>query len=87
MIPGVGKALKNMDIDNSVFNKTEAIIYSMTMNERENPAILNGSRKERIAKGSGTNLAEVNKLLKQFQESSKMMKMVASGNMPKMPRR
>ena len=87
MIPGVGKAMKNMDIDNSVFNKTEAIIYSMTMNERENPSILNGSRKERIAKGSGTNLAEVNKLLKQFQESSKMMKMVASGNMPKMPRR
>lgn len=87
MIPGVGKAMKNMDIDNSVFNKTEAIIYSMTVNERENPSILNGSRKERIAKGSGTNLAEVNKLLKQFQESSKMMKMVASGNMPKMPRR
>jgi len=87
MIPGVGKAMKNMDIDNSVFDKTEAIIYSMTMAERETPSILNGSRKERIAKGSGTNLAEVNKLLKQFQESSKMMKMVASGNMPKMPRR
>ncbi len=87
MIPGVGKAIKNLDIDNSVFNKTEAIIYSMTPEERQNPALLNSSRKTRIAKGSGTDLAEINKLLKQFQESSKMMKMVATGGLPKMPRR
>ncbi len=84
MIPGVGKALKDVEIDNSIFDKTEAIIYSMTPAERENPAILNGSRKTRIAKGAGTDLAEVNKLLKQFDQTSKMMKMVAKGNLPKM---
>lgn len=83
MIPGVGKALKDIDIDNSVFDRTEAIIYSMTPAERENPAILNGSRKARVAKGSGSDIAEVNKLLKQFEQTSKMMKMVANGNLPK----
>lgn len=87
MIPGVGKALKDVDIDNSVFSKTEAIIYSMTPAERENPEILNGSRKARIAKGSGTDLAEINRLLKQFEQTAKMMKMVANGNMPKVSTR
>lgn len=87
MIPGVGKALKDVDIDNSVFSKTEAIIYSMTPSERENPEILNGSRKARIAKGSGTDLAEINRLLKQFEQTAKMMKMVANGNMPKVSTR
>lgn len=86
MIPGVGKAMKNMDIDNSVFKKTEAIIHSMTFAEREDPSLLNGQRKARIAKGSGTDLAEINKLLKQFEQTSKMMKMVANNNLPKMPR-
>lgn len=84
MIPGVGKALKNTEIDNSVFTKTEAIIYSMTPYERENPDVLNGSRKIRIAKGAGTDIAEVNRLLKQFEQTSKMMRMVATGNLPKM---
>ncbi len=84
MIPGVGKALKNIDIDNSVFDRTEAIINSMTPYERENPQVLNGSRKTRIAAGSGTNMEEVNKLLKQFDQSAKMMKMVANGSMGKM---
>lgn len=86
MIPGVGKAMKNLDIDNSVFKKTEAIIHSMTVDEREDPSLLNGQRKARIAKGSGTDLAEINKLLKQFEQTSKMMKMVANNNLPKMPR-
>lgn len=86
MIPGVGKAIKNMDIDNSVFKKTEAIIHSMTIEERENPELLNGQRKARIAKGSGTDLAEINKLLKQFDQTSKMMKMVATNKLPKMPK-
>lgn len=86
MIPGVGKAIKNMDIDNSVFKKTEAIIHSMTIEERENPELLNGQRKARIAKGSGTDLAKINKLLKQFDQTSKMMKMVATNKLPKMPK-
>lgn len=85
MIPGVGKSIKDMDIDNSVFKKTEAIIYSMTVQERETPSILNGQRKARIAKGSGTDLAEINKLLKQFEQTSKMMKMVATNKIPQMP--
>lgn len=84
MIPGVGKALKDVDMDNSVFKQTEAIIQSMTPVERENPALLNGTRKMRIAKGSGTDVASVNRLLKQFDQTRKMMKMVASGNVPKM---
>lgn len=84
MIPGVGKALKDVDMDNSVFKQTEAIIQSMTPAERENPALLNGTRKMRIAKGSGNDVASVNRLLKQFDQTRKMMKMVASGNVPKM---
>jgi len=79
MIPGIGKAIKNTDIDDNAFRSIEAIIGSMTKEERENPAILNGSRKKRIAMGSGTNIQEVNKLIKQFEETCKVMKMVSSG--------
>lgn len=87
MIPGVGKAMKNVDLDDDAFKGVEAIIYSMTPAERENPALLNGSRRKRIALGSGSNIAEVNRLIKQFDEMRKMMKMVAKkgGAMPKMP--
>ncbi|MDR0953957.1 MAG: signal recognition particle protein [Rikenellaceae bacterium] len=77
MIPGVGKALKDIEIDDDAFKYTEAIIYSMTPAERENPALLNVSRKERIAAGSGRSLAEVNRLIRQFEDSRKMMKTVA----------
>ena len=76
MIPGVGKAIKDIDIDNDkAFKSTEAIILSMTPYERENPDIINGSRRKRIADGSGTSLQAVNQLLKQFESSRKMMKM------------
>jgi signal recognition particle subunit SRP54 len=74
MIPGMGKALKNMDVDEDSFKGIEAIIRSMTPEERENPKIIDGSRRKRIAQGSGTSVQEVNQLLKQFQETSKMMK-------------
>jgi signal recognition particle subunit SRP54 len=73
MIPGVGKAIKNVDIDDNAFKGVEAIIQSMTPEERSNPTILNGSRRTRIAKGSGTSIQEVNRLLKQFEETRKMM--------------
>lgn len=86
MIPGVGKAIKDIDIDDNAFKSIEAIIYSMTPEERTNPAILNGSRRQRIAKGSGTNLQEVNRLLKQFDQTRKMMKMVTDSKMGKMGR-
>jgi len=79
MIPGMGKAMKNTDIDDDAFKHIEAIIFSMTPEERENPALLNGSRRKRIATGSGTNIQEVNRLLKQFSETRKMMKMVSQG--------
>lgn len=79
MIPGVGKALKDVEIDDSAFKGIEAIIYSMTPEERKNPGILDSSRRMRIAKGSGTNIQEVNRLLKQFEETRKMMKMVTQG--------
>lgn len=85
MIPGVGKALKDVDIDDDAFKGVEAIIYSMTPKERENPDIINGSRRKRIADGSGTTVQEVNRLLKQFEESKKMMKMLSGGG--KMMRR
>ena len=84
MIPGVGKALKDIDIDDNAFKSIEAIIYSMTPAERSNPEILNGSRRTRIAKGSGTTIQEVNRLLKQFDQTRKMMKMVTSSKMGKM---
>lgn len=79
MIPGVGKQIKDLDIDDDAFKGIEAIIHSMTPAERSNPEILNGSRRARIAKGSGTNVQEVNKLIKQFDETRKMMKMMTSG--------
>ena len=79
MIPGMGKAMKNLDIDNDAFKHIEAIIYSMTPYERENPAIINGTRRKRIADGSGTDVQEVNRLLKQFDETRRMMKMVSQG--------
>jgi len=75
MIPGMGKALKDVDIDDNAFKGIEAIIHSMTPRERENPNLLNGSRKQRIAKGSGTTIVDVNRLLKQFEQTGKMMKM------------
>ena len=79
MIPGVGKAIKDIDIDNNAFKGIEAIIYSMTPYERQNPEIINASRRQRIAKGSGTTLQEVNRLLKQFEETRKMMRMATGG--------
>ena len=81
MIPGMGKALKDIDIPDDAFKQTEAIIDSMTPAERENPEIINASRRERIAKGSGTQLADVTRLIKQFDQTRKMMKTVAGGNM------
>ena len=94
MIPGAGKALKNMDIDDDAFKSIEAIIQSMTPQEKEEPAIINGSRRKRIADGSGTDIQEVNKLLKQFEETRKVMRMMTNSgkmagmmkNMPGMKR-
>lgn len=87
MIPGIGKALKDVEIGDDAFKQTEAIIGSMTPQEREHPEIINARRRERIAKGSGTTMADVNRLLKQFEDTRKMMKMAAGGKlrMPKMP--
>ena len=84
MIPGVGKALKDVDMDNDSFKGIEAIILSMTPYEREHPECLNGSRRKRIADGSGTSLPEVNKLIKQFEGTRKMMKTVMGANMGNM---
>lgn len=96
MIPGVGKAIKDIDIDDNAFKGIEAIIYSMTPDERKNPEILNASRRRRIAKGSGSDIQDVNRLIKQFDQTRKMMKMMTGskmsrmvgamkGKMPKMP--
>jgi len=82
MIPGVGKAIKDVDIDNNAFKGIEAIIHSMTPYERQNPEIIKGTRRQRIAKGSGTSLQDVNKLLKQFEDTRKMMKMATSVKNP-----
>ena len=79
MLPGMGKILKDVDIDNSAFKGVEAIILSMTPYERNNPAIINGSRRRRIAAGSGTTIADVNRLLKQFEDTRKIMKTMAGG--------
>ncbi len=79
MIPGVGKAVKDIDIDDNAFKSIEAIIRSMTPGERTDPTLLNGSRRKRIASGSGTSVQEVNKLLKQFDETRRMMKMMTKG--------
>lgn len=84
MIPGIGKAVKDMDIDDNAFKGVEAIIRSMTPKERANPDIINNSRKERIARGSGTTLQEVNRLMKQFEQIRKTMKTVAGGKFPGM---
>ncbi len=84
MIPGMDKAMKNVDIDDKAFSRVEAIIYSMTQYERQNPKIINGSRRKRIAKGSGTSIQDVNKLLKQFEEMRKMMKNMTRGKKSKM---
>ena len=83
MIPGMGKALKDVDIPDDAFKQTEAIIDSMTPEERERPEIINARRRERIARGSGTTLADVNRLLKQFEQTRKMMKTVAGGGLQK----
>ena len=87
MIPGMGKMLKDVDIPDDAFKQVEAIIGSMTPEEREKPEIINARRRERIAKGSGTTMADVNRLMKQFEDTRKMMKMVAGagGKLPKMP--
>ena len=84
MIPGVGKAVKDLDIDDNAFKGVEAIIQSMTPKERSNPDIINQSRKERIARGSGTTMQEVNRLMKQFEQIRKTMKSVAGGKMGNM---
>ena len=84
MIPGMGKALKDVDIDDNAFKSIEAIIHSMTPEERANPAILNGSRRKRIANGSGTEIQEVNRLIKQFDETRKMMKLMTTSGGQKM---
>ena len=86
MIPGVGKAIRDVDIDDNAFKNIEAIIQSMTPKERSNPEILNTSRRQRIAKGSGTNIQEVNRLLKQFDQTRKMMRMVTGAGMANMMR-
>ena len=87
MLPGMGKMLKDVDIPDDAFKQVEAIIGSMTPEEREKPEIINARRRERIAKGSGTTMADVNRLMKQFEDTRKMMKMVAGagGKLPKMP--
>jgi len=87
MIPGVGKAMKDIDVDDDAFKGVEAIIYSMTPEERHNPQVLNGNRRNRIAKGSGTSIQEVNKLIKQFDDMRKVMRMMNDKNaMSKMMR-
>ena len=85
MLPGMDKAIRDVDIDNDkAFKSTEAIILSMTPYEREHPEVLNGSRRKRVADGSGTSLVEVNRLLKQFENTRKMMKSFVGGNLQKM---
>ena len=84
MVPGMKKAMKGTDIDDDAFKGIESIIYSMTPYERRNPSVLNGSRRKRIADGSGTNLQEVNQLIKQFSQMGKMMKMMQGGGAKKM---
>jgi signal recognition particle subunit SRP54 len=79
MIPGMGKMMKDVDIDDDAFKSIEAIIQSMTPQERKNPVLLNGSRRKRIAAGSGTDIQEVNRLVKQFEDTRKMMKMMTTG--------
>ena len=84
MLPGVGKAVKDLDIKDDAFKHIEAIIHSMTPKERNTPAIIDLNRKKRIAKGSGRDIQEVNQLMKQFEQMSKMMKMMQGGGSRKM---
>ncbi len=86
MIPGMGKVMKNMDFDDDAFKGIEAIIHSMTPEERDNPAIINGSRRKRIARGSGSTIQDVNRLMKQFEDTRKMMRMMTTGGRKKMAR-
>ena len=86
MIPGMGKAMKNLDMDDDAFKGIEAIINSMTPEERSDPSLLNGSRRKRIADGSGTSVPEVNRLVKQFDETRKMMKMMTTGKKMRIPK-
>jgi|GEM_PF-1979462 len=81
MLPGVGNALKGKDIDEKVLTRIEAVILSMTYEERENPKVLNGSRRRRIANGSGNPIQEVNRIIKQFEDMQKMMKNFNKGKM------
>jgi signal recognition particle subunit SRP54 len=81
MIPGMDSAMRNVQIDDKAFSKVEAIIFSMTKEERSNPKIINGGRRRRIALGSGSSIQDVNRLLKQFEDMQKMMKMMTKGNM------
>jgi len=87
MIPGMGKAIKDIDFDDNAFKHIEAIIYSMTPEERRNPNILNGSRKQRIARGSGRSVTEINQLLKQFEEARKLMHTMATAGFKKFKKR
>ena len=84
MIPGMGKTMKDVDVDDDAFKGIEAIIHSMTKEERQDPKVLNGNRKKRIAMGSGTTVVEVNQLIKQFSQMGKMMKMMQGGGAKQM---
>jgi signal recognition particle subunit SRP54 len=85
MIPGLGKAMKGIDVDDNAFVGIESIIHSMTPGERANPGIINGSRRSRIAKGCGRSVEDVNRLLKQFDDMKKVMGHMARGGVPRMP--
>jgi signal recognition particle subunit SRP54 len=85
MLPGVGRQIKNMKVDERQIDRVEAIILSMTPAERQNPKLINGSRRRRIATGSGTNVQSVNQLLAQFKQVQKVMKQVGKGKMPQFP--
>jgi len=84
MIPGMGKAMKGVEIEDDAFKYVEAMISSMTKQERSNPSLLNGSRRQRVARGSGRSVSEVNQLIKQFNDMSKVMKMMQGGGMKNM---
>jgi len=86
MIPGMGKMVKDIDVDENSFKSIEAIIHSMTPEERERPEVLNGGRRKRIASGSGTSIQDVNRLIKQFEDMRKMMKMFTTGQAQNMMR-
>ena len=79
MIPGMGKVMRNMDFDDDAFKGIEAIIHSMTPEERQKPKIINGSRRKRIARGSGSTIQDVNRLMKQFEDTRNMMRMMTKG--------